>query len=358
MRLTRINTLIAGLTLALAGCGAVSVEMTSTPDRVNFGDPVTFDIKLTNRSQCPVGPPQVQLTAFIPVENFEFEILGDMPSDPPEELLELVDLIEAFFDELCAGGLPTEPDMALSPASCARDAGDILCTITGPAPGQQEPTGSMTFATLGNRLRCEVNNGTLNCQLRLPLPPAGAAGEARGSAGLVVNQTLDCVPGGDQAFCAVGDIDNPLGLLGGQMAIGQVVLPASGSGPLRNLVFVLQEDESEIGVCKGGTDVGQACSQDSMLDCPGSSCGEGICLNGTNAGGGCDEATAMVDCPGGTCELCSELSGFGLPIDCTETYVAPQRAPAASPWGLVALAAVLCAAGMWLLRRRLRGHQA
>jgi IPTL-CTERM motif len=358
---TFARSVLALSLLALSsGCNSLGVEMTSTPDSVRRGDPVMFDIKLTNRSQCPLTLGAAELIAFIPVENF-FELLfeGEIPPDAPPEVLEFVEEVRRFFDELCSGGEPQLPEPPMLATSCSRGPGEIVCELSRPLSAQQGSSGSMTFAGVGDRLRCEVDGGTMRCRLRIALPNGSATANATVAAAV---KPLTCLTdadfGGDledvDALCFIGTFPAVEGLGPNEMATGQVTLAARGSGTVRNLVIAITNNDADLGVCKGGSAEGEACDMEDVDPCPGGSCGAGICLEGANDGLGCDEATAMMDCPDGTCKLCADVAENGfLPIDCTTTIIAAEPVPTLSPWGLMALAAVLLAFGLlWSQRRR------
>lgn len=233
---------IIGLVLS-GGCRVLDVDMTSTPDAVRRGDPVTFDIKITNRSQCPLKPVVgAFLVAFIPLSEFT-DLFGELPPDAPPEVLEFAEKVRMFFDELCSGGDPVFPDfpevMALT-TSCNRSGSEIVCQMSGPIPARQGNDSGMTFATMGDRLQCAVDGALMSCRLRIPLPPG--ASTAGGTTAAAVQQ-MTCFTGADFgvpdelsdaenfAVCFVG---NPLttlvGLAPGEMATGQVTLAARGAG--------------------------------------------------------------------------------------------------------------------------------
>lgn len=357
MRIAQVSkALVLSLWLAAAagGCGVIEVVMTSAPDSARAGDPVAFDLKITNRSQCPSLPPEVVLEAFIPLQSIFAGLNSELPPNAPPELIDFFNELKMFFEEVCAGGNPTPPMAPIATTACRRGDGEMVCTATGPAPAHEGENTSMTFATLGNRVRCELDAGTMRCELHLPLAN-GTAPAAGGAAALLVTQSLDCITGPefvDQnapvAVCAVGSINNPQGLAPGEMATGQVTLRAQGAGNLRNLVFIANNSD---GVCKGGANAGQACESGG---CPGSSCGEGICKGGSNDGKGCDVPNAATDCPGvsATCVACDTTTGAAfLSFDCTSTYVSPEPAPTMSPWGLASMAVGLLVAGSLWLRR-------
>jgi hypothetical protein len=348
-----------------AGCELLDVEMTSTPDMVRRGQPVTFDLKVTNRSECPVFL-EVLLVPFLTKTELETEFFGDLPPNPPQEVLDFIDELRMFVDELCSGGEPELPEPPMFPASCSRSGDVIDCEMSGAVlPGG---SGSMTFVTLGNRLRCEVDGGVMTCHLRLPFrsmsATAGAVTEA-------ANKPLSCFTAAElgidadeaDVFCFVGT-PPPFEALGpGEMATGQVTLPARGEGVVRNFAIGVTNDPEDLGVCKGGSDAGEPCSlllndDPGTEQCPAGTCGEGICDGGDDDGEGCDEATEMADCQnGGTCNLCAEpLSNSFLPLDCTETTVIGlEPAPVMSRRGLLAMAAILLFVGsLWLQRRARR----
>lgn len=347
--------------LGWTGCGLVGVELTSTPDSVRRGDPVTFGVKITNYSQCPTQMAIVYLLPFLPQSEFN-NLLGPIPPDAPPELLEVVELVREFFDVLCSGGMPTPPDLGPAPearsgGSCRRGNGEVVCRIANALPARLENSGSMTLVGLGDRLRCRVDAGVVTCEIHLPLPGASAAASATTSAMVT---PLTCVTGeqigeGGEgvAFCFVGTLPNLSGLAPREMAVGQIALNARGAGTVRNLAIAVSGDPDDLGVCKGGPDAGQACDRFDDA-CPSSACGEGICVGGNNDGRGCDKSSEMADCPnGGTCVLCADVpDDTFLPIDCTTTNVAAEPVPAMSPSLLGVLGGCLAAVGLWWLRRR------
>ncbi len=367
------RVLVAGSIIALVfsgGCRVLDVDMTSTPDAVRRGDPVTFDIKITNRSQCPLKPTVgAALLAFIPLS--AFNLLVDLPPNPPPELLEIVEALQMFFDELCTGGDPPPPMFPAATAlatSCTRSSGELICEVSGPAPGREGEQGGVTFATSGDRLRCAIDGTLISCRLRIPLP-AGATG-AGGTIATAV-QDMSCFTGDDfgipelsesesLGLCFVG---NPMMgfevLPGGEMATGTVILPARGAGVVRNLVFGISDQVEDLGVCKSGTsDAGEPCALDDSTDCDSGSgeCGAGICVGGSNAGNGCDTDT---DCPDmgmdmGSCQLCADFPGNNstLSLDCTTTHVGVEPAPATSLLSTAVLAGLLLAMGVQWSRRR------
>jgi hypothetical protein len=361
------SLLIAGLLAVSSGCTGLGVEMTSTPDSVRAGQPVTFDFKVTNRSQCPTQSTVAEIIAFIPADQFFGNLTAGAPSNLPPEVLAFFEELRVFFDELCAGGepdLPTPPMFPCPAMSCSRGEGEILCQMSGQLSGEAASSPGMTFANLGDQLRCEVEGEAIRCQLRIPVPTASATASGTGAA---LPPEFSCLTGADDfggqsgALCFLGTFQNPAGLGPSGMATGQVALPARGSGFVRNLIFAGSfdtTDAEDLGVCKNGPDAGEGCDQSESDSCSGGgTCGEGICQGGGNNGLGCDAATAMIDCPGvgAVCQLCNDLAENGfLPVDCTTTYIAPEGVPAMSPWGLTGLAVLLMTAGIFWLQRRAR----
>lgn len=375
-----IRSALVAVVLSVSGCGLLTVEMTSTPETVRGGEPVTFDIKLTNRSQCPLDTSVALLIPFISTADLNAEF-SQIPPDAPPEVLAFIQELRDFIDELCSGGQPAipTPPVATQPraraaslntnglsAGCRRGEGEIVCEISGRV---REPGNGMTFSLFGGRLDCEVDDQIVRCEFRIPF---GEAPAAAGGAAAVV-QNLSCLTpaqlgipadavveefGELGAICFVGTFPTMIQGLGpNEMATGQIALPAHGSGVTRNFIIALSDEAEDVGVCKGGSDAGEACDLDDSGDCSGGPCGEGICDGGDNNGLGCDVATQAMDCPnGGTCVACDDVPPTNLlPIDCTTTYVSPEPAPAMSPWGLAGLAVILFAAGsLWLQRRRRR----
>lgn len=368
-KLILLGLIMAGL--SLGGCGLVSVDMTSTPATVKRGDPVTFDIKLTNQSQCPVASTAAFLIPFISPNEFEALFAVEVPPNAPPEILEFIRELRIFLDELCSGGTPTPPippTFATGPAvtagtvsermsaRCHLNGHEVECLIAGRVSGAES---GMTFALLDDRLDCSVDDGTVRCLFHLSLTQDSAPAATTSAA----SSPLTCltpaqlgIPGEQEfgAICFLGSFPMFSGLGPLQMAEGQITLPAHGSGLTRNLVIAMSIDAEDAGVCKGGASAGEACDRSDLMPCPSSSCGEGICVGGDTPGVGCDVATEATDCPnGGMCKACSDTaqSDF-LPLDCTTTYVSPEAAPAMSVWGLMTMAALLLMVGTWWLERR------
>ncbi|MGD9763770.1 MAG: hypothetical protein AB7V27_08665 [Candidatus Binatia bacterium] len=360
----RIRRFVSGVAipalLALGGgCSVLDVQLTSTPSTVASGEPVTFDIKLTNRSQCPIQRAGAFLIAFVAAEDFfETTVGAEVPDNAPPEVLAFIEELRRFFDDLCEGGNPTLPTPPNLSTACNRGDGEIVCTMSGPLPANDGNTGGMTFAGLGDRLQCSTDGGTMSCQLRIPLGTAAAAAE--GATAAAATKALTCVDAGEleldstetgaDVLCFIGSPTSLQGLGPAEMASGQIVLPARGAGVVRNLLIGFAVDDDDIGVCSNSK---EPCELSDPNACLGGSCEPGICSGGVNDGAGCDPATATTDCGMGvTCTRCDALAQ-GLPIDCTTTVIGVRGAPAASPWGLISMAALLLVFGaVWLHLRR------
>ena len=374
---TIIRLALTVAALALGGCGLVGVDMTTSPATARRGDPITFDVKLTNYSQCPVAESAAVIIPFISDNTIEAAFRSELPPDAPPEIVQYLEQLHAFLLDLCNGGTPTlppTPNIAVGPATsaptgvsggCRRVPSGLDCEISAPVQGG---TSGMTFPLFDNHLQCSVGEGVVRCVTHIDLPQTSTSSQAVASAldppltcktaeelGAAVVDGFGFGPG--SVICYLGTFPMIGGLGGGEMGEGQIVLPAHGSGTTRNIVIAMSTDAEDAGVCKGGTNKGLACT--SSDDCPPSSdCGEGICVGGTNAGAGCDASTAWTDCPGmgATCKACDDVgSSTFLPLDCTTTYISPEPAPLMSMGGLLALAAILLVTGtLWLERRRER----
>jgi len=360
-----ILPVLMALLASAGGCGLVTVEMTSSPPTAQTGDPVTFNITLTNQSPCPMDTTFAILFPFISQSELDAQF-AEIPPDAPPEILEFVQELREFLDELCAGGQPTIPTPPIIPAvepptlaglttGCRRGDGVIECEFSLRLREQATP---MSFALFRGRMQCEIVEQIARCRFEIPLPETAQTGGVTNAAtalncltpeqlGLPSDVSLEGEVG---AFCIVGTFPMLRGLEGNEIAAGQVTLPARGAGIMRNLIIVGSEDEDEAGVCKGGATPGAPCELN-VSNCFGGMCLPGICVGGTNSGQGCN---ALGDCPmASDCVQCAaELPIGALPIDCTTTYVSPEGAPVASPWALAVLACALVITGTYWLRRR------
>jgi hypothetical protein len=271
---------VAVLFVLLSGC-ALDIQFTSSPDTVMVGQQVTYDIKVTNVTACPLGP-----TSFtvIPLLSSEEEALID------EELAERIELTVA---DVCEMRLPEEP-----------------------------PEAVMALAADPHRL--ETLRADLQAQLAAP-------GRALG--GGATSVTITCEPmtrpdGIDFFECSVGP------LAPGEMATTQIMLTATAAGVFRNIAFNAVRGAR---FCDDGANAGMHCVADA--ECPEAKCLGGRCEGGDNDGYGC----AMPDdCPKGECIDCERCNAASTCIagntgeECFEgedCEAGPGRSISACPCG-------------------------
>lgn len=279
---------IAALAALSAGCG-VDVDITGG-ETASCDGRVTYQIKLTNVSACP-------LVSLASAESpFDFAFLPLVPAESLEE--------NTLLGEVCGSlGNASDSNLAVGALIPMDMAGALLASA---------PSAAESATCTGPGVTC----------FDLPGMSFPAPGVACQVGSLAPNQmiTLSCEA---QAGPGVGSFVNP--------AIAGLVAN---------------------GVCKAGPGQGNPCTEDS--DCgTGGDCGDGICEGGGNDGNGCDTTALPSECPAGACIDCSDNAGFG--IDCSQTEVTPcavAAAPAASPWGLAVMVAVVLATGGLTLRRR------
>lgn len=278
---------LAALAALCAGCG-VDVEIMGGETATCDGR-VTYQIKLTNLSACP-------LISIADAESpFDFVFLPLVPEEEIDEngiLGQVCGSIPAAHGPLLVEGGSIPMDMARGVLASTPSAA-VSATCTGTGVSCFDLPGDLFFAP------------GVACLLGSLAPDEMI--------------TLSCEA---QAGSDVGTFFNPV--IAGFIASG---------------------------VCKEGPGQGDAC--DTNEDCgDGGVCGNGICDGGDNDGNGCDTTATPSECPGGgACVDCSDNEGFG--IDCSETVVEPcaAAAPAASPWGLASMVTVLFATGGLTLRR-------
>jgi hypothetical protein len=183
------------------------------------------------------------------------------------------------------------------------------------------------------------------------LAEVGAAevGVARDLFEAVAAQAADASCSGPGATCSAS-ANEVVCDTGGAMGVGEMrtlscdATVPPGLGPFYSIAVSTQ---FAVGVCKAASaSAGAACIDASQ--CGGAGlCGSGICVEGTNAGNGCDLAG---DCTGGTCTSCS--GDFALGVACFASARAIAPAPALAPWAIaVALAGL---GGVAFLRLRAR----
>jgi hypothetical protein len=304
--------------LGITGC-TVDIDLTTSPDTVPFGGEVTFDVKVTNVSACPVGDISAIILPFV-----------EPNSGTAED--------DSLLDALCSGTLPGG-DFP-SGVECSVQGDMVVCGPSGPEDPVEGPEETLFESGTGaNMFRCVRRGDSLTC--RLPVAAAEILAEQAAS-------PLSCSAVGPMAFCSANELDV------GEMQSDSFVLAANTPGHVRNLAFVIANDDA--GVCKTGSP-GVPCSVDADCSGMGNSCGGGICSGssgGAKDGFGCSIGNAG-DCPGGTCTACGPPSGGDLSagIACTETSVGVE-APAMSAWMLALTAAALPIATVLAQRRRQR----
>ena len=325
-------------TALCAGC-RIDVGLNSSPPTVRIGQPVTFDVTLTNRSTCPVGNVTALLFPFIPKDQRISQI-----SDPVERQA-LSDAVDAF----CTGGNYNPGGMS----SCQIVNGELICEAgdtTGDTTGttQSEMTmlsseeGDVTCSTDGSQVTCRVPPSIVQMGEQL-----GASSGGDATAGSLSPVICAAGPNGNLGACFTAKLDV------NETKTGQIVIPANESGIVRNWIIAFATKNN--GVCKAGAGTkGVPCENSS--DCPGAAaCGAGLCSGGANDGFGCDTATAGTDCPGGgTCNLCTTTPEEGEVLSglaCTTTDVTGQTAPVMSRWGMAAVVVLLLGVGYAAFRR-------
>jgi hypothetical protein len=316
-----LGVAIALAMVVVSGC-AIEVTLTG-PSTAGSGTPVQMDLGLRNASQCPVGEIEAIVFAFIPEDEIEIE------SD--DEGLE--ELLRELFSALCRGTSFELPDGFV----CRVEGEGIICEddTALSTPGG----GSATVSTpRGTILTCQRSAGSVQCQGPALLTGANTVSAA---------QTILCAQLGDTAFCGV-DVLAPGQSIGEQLTFTAPTEP----GTYFSLAF---GGSFAGGVCMDGSNVGQACSDDT--DCPAGTadnCGSGICVDdvteatgaGCNVDGDCDTGESCVACQ------TTDLDGLFLPIACFETQVASLTAPATSSWTLVGSVLAILALGFFGLRWR------
>jgi len=330
MRKQRILLAVASfaVTAVVGGC-TVNVDLTTSPASLLVDQPVTFDVKVSNETTCPVGEVRAFVFPFIPKDTF-IDRIED--AQVREALRELVDLF-------CTDRLPALPLGAS--AQCGEIAGDIVCTLQ---PGSMGTVGSLEqtplfTATEGDDVTCEAVGTAIVCRIPRSMIDAAVAASTN-----VPEGSFTCLPIDGAVVCMTPKLNV------GATKMAQFELTPGTPGVLRNWVFAVAGKDD--GVCKTGT-ARTPCDDDT--DCGGAvdSCGSGMCSGGDNDGFGCD---ADGDCPnGGECVECEAVDGLLLPgLACTTTAAAGP-APAMAPWALgVAGVALAGIAGFRLHRTRRR----
>jgi hypothetical protein len=327
---SRKRAFVLGVALSVASSGcAIDLDLKSSPKSAGSGDPVTFDVKMTNVSQCPVGNAGTLLFPFVPAEELIEELVDDEVS---------ADLLREAVEALCTGGDLDVPPM--EGVDCDIIAGELICTIADPlvrsSSGTQEAV-AFESTSGADRVKCQRTGSTITCRIPRSMMEAAQASSTTSAA---ANAPLTCVKMGGFAACG------PNTLAPGEMARGKVKFRVDQPGVLRNFGFAFATDSG--GVCKTGT-AQTPCNESS--DCPGA-CGNGICSGGSNDGFGCDNDG---ECDGGECVDCGvEMEEALLGLACTTTVVGGVQAPTMSSWGLAASVFALAGIAAWGLYRARR----
>ncbi len=325
-RLGLLSKLALGLALAAlcAGCG-IDVDLTSTPATVHVGEPVTFDIAMTNRSSCPVGNVTAILVPFVPKD-----FLISRISDPNQQAQ-----ASAAADAFCTGGDYTVPG---GMAECQIIDGEIICMVGGDTSGSTSAASAVMTTVGGDEIHCDTNASGVTCHIPPSIAGMGEHMAADSSSETTANSLSPVVcgigPNGHAGACFTLKLD------AGETKTGQLVFTPIYGGTLHNWTVAFSTKNN--GVCKTAKNV--PCED--INDCPGQTdCLPGICVGGDLDGYGCN---SNGDCEtGGVCSPCTTpedgqvLSGLA----CTTTDAIGYRAPAMSPWALAFAALVLLAMG-------------
>lgn len=359
LRKLAATTLALSASLLANGC-TFDVKLGATPDTVQIGQPVNFDVTVTNNSNCPVGVPVAILIPFVPKDHLISKIDDD---DFREFLSEAV-------DDFCTEGDLFEPPPGAE-ASCDFADGDLVCTMSGfgDIPLAPQANVAVNGGSKEQEVSCESDGGTITC--RVPRALVEMAQEAGEQPQEGILDTLGCFEEGPIVIC-VG-----LALPPGGSATGNVELVIDEPGVYRNWVVAFPTVND--GVCSGGQFIQQPfvpCESGapSLENCLFGGLGEclgGICVgdddddaapnifgdDDDDVGFGCNNFLGQGAGAGLTtcdCEECDD--GLGVDIACTTvtaSFSAP--APAMSTLGLAAMALALfavAAAGLRRVRRQ------
>lgn len=313
--------------LAIAGC-AIDVDLASSPDAVDVGQPVTFDVSVRNRATCPVGGVVAVLVPFIPRDFFISQI-----ADP-----ELRAALSAFVDAFCSGMDVEPPDGA---GDCRIENGELICDII-PAMSLPGPLPEAAVATTdgGEPVTCGSDGTRITCRFPSAVLAQAQQASAEASPGM-----LQCQAGAAIAACGALLLDP------NETKSAQVALDVPRAGVLRNWVVAFATVRG--GVCTGGALARRPCDDDG--DCTGMTnlCADGMCSGGDRDGYGCEMDS---DCPDCSCVECTVPDDGQLltGVACTTTASALTGAPAMSPYALLLLAATLGLIGGWMIHRRRR----
>src|SRR5574337_981477 len=231
MRATRLKQVAGVLLLSLcAGCG-IGVQIFGVPTTTTPGQPVNFQVKLTNHAICPAQSVAF-IAAFVPNQ-----IITSSPTG------------QEFVDLFCNGSL------TIGTEQCTLDGDVITCNTAVVTPGPFAPPATtqnftLTLPGLPAPIPCTESGSTIQCQIpaadQQALTAAGSNEMSRHAA-----PPVSCFPGGPLSFVCL-----PPQLSAGAMTTFNLTLPAPAlSGTLRTIVI----EEQTNGVCQGGTSQGAPC---------------------------------------------------------------------------------------------------
>ncbi len=319
--------------LACAGCGGVGIQIFGFPNNPQPGQPVQFNIKLTNHGLCPVDS-AVGVSTF-----FTDQQIISGSGTAGEVLIQL----------LCNGAI------AGGGEQCTLSGDTITCTFPIPsiplgapeAPTQQNF--SLTPPGLPQPIPCTQTGGTIQCQIPAVDRQAFSFSASHQHASLPSpGAPVSCGPASPPfaEVCLVPTMN------AGDMTTFDVTLTSPlAVGTFRTFAFVQQTD----GVCQGGSNQGQPCDTGGT-DCTGGTCQSSICTSGADTGFGCATDSNCMGGGTGSCQPCFTQGPDSLvtPLGCDTTRIGPEGAPAASRTGLLTVVAALFVLGVFLLQRQRR----
>jgi hypothetical protein len=332
-----IASVILTAAIALNGC-KIDVDLTSQPKVVAPGEPVTFDVQVTNRSTCPVGRVVSLLFPFVPRNYF----IGHIQDPGCRQVL--TEAADAF----CTGRSYQFPD---AEAGCRIEEGELICEIDGNIPPLPAEGPVAVPATSGeNAVTCETREGSVVCRIPesiyVDLLNAAEAQSEESAAPFECEQDPSGI-----VRCFVMALDP------GETKSDRVTLAPEGEGAYRN--WVLSFAELDGGVCGPAAPRPNLPCERVFSPCAvGGACLPGICVGGTTAGYGCNPANPS-HCPGGSCTACgaSDPNQVQAALACTTTVATlPLGAPAMSWWAMLTGIGLLFGAGGLSFHRARRGR--
>lgn len=337
MRATTMAT-VAAVGLAFSGC-TVNVDLDTSPEVVQAGQPVLFEVEVTNPGPCPVGGIVALIFPFIPKD----AIIGQIHNDHLREFLG--EVVDAF----CSDEFEIPPD---AQASCDFEGSDLVCRVTGldgqlPASSQSNV---QVAEAAGTSVTCDIDGGTITC--RIPGSIVQMAQQAGEEPEEGILDELNCFGVGPIGVCL------GVGLAGNGSATGEVELSPERVGTLRNLIVAFPQVHG--GVCESNLAKNVPCDPDANNPCLLVPCSPGICtsgsgtVGGSRVGRGCDTTADCGTLNNPTCTPCGDR--FLPGIDCTTTKsIRVSPAPAMSSWGLFVTTLGLFGVAALALRRMRHG---